>query len=279
MMCRVVEDMQLPLFRYAPVEPIILADALEEQERPHNPSDLIPDILPEASVTTNRKDFLSTITDKSVKARVLEIFGLCGGLNHEQKVDLETKEIRRYALSNAGEYFNVLMRDDLYERDVRALLKTSFGRAYLVVGFLTTSNAKWNQDGSSRSTVELRGALPVNAIVAAAGAPLPVIVDPSFSAKNNVTHISNRSHDSPDEEIFAVAYAPVKTSVFSRRKKVRIGRAMTATANHLAFGESDDDDEEDYPARNVVDHGDGEIQLGENDDDFAKSSDVEGFEF
>ena len=263
------------------------ADTLEKQERPHNPCDLIPNILPEASLTTNCKDFLSTVADKSLKAKVSKIIDLDGGLQNGQRVDLETKEVRRYALSNAGEYFKKLMGDELYERDVRALLKETSGRAYLVVGFLTTSNARWNRDDSSQSTLELTGAVPVTAIAAAAGAPLPVPVDPSFSAKDNVIHISNRSHDSPDEEIFAVAYALVKTSVFDlrKKKKVVIGRAKTASANHLAFGESDDDDDDDddskdgSPARNEVDHGDGEIQLGENDGDLAESLEEEGFVF
>ena len=286
MMCRVVQDVQLPLFKFAPVEPLLLVDTLEKQKRPHNPSNLIPNILPEASLTTNRKDFLSAITDKSLTAKISKIFDLDGGLNNEERVNFETKEVRRYALSNAGEYFKKLMGDELYERDVRALLKETSGRAYLVVGFLTTSNAKWEQDRSDLSTYELTGAVPVTAIAAAAGAPLPVSLDPSFSAKNNATHTSNRSHESPDEEIFAIAYAPVKTSIFDfrKKKKVVIGRAKSASANHLAFSHFDDDNDDnddddsndDAPARNS---GDGEIQLGEDDVDWAESLEEEGFEF
>ena len=287
MMCRVVQDMQLPLFKFAPVEPLLLVNSLEKPERPHNPSNLIPNILSKPSLTTNRKDFLSTIIDKSLKAKVSKIFDLDGGLNNEQKVNFETKEVRRYALSNAGEYFKKLMEDELYERDVRALLKETSGRAYLVVGFLTTSNAKWEQDGCGISTLELTGAVPVTAIAATAGAPLPVSLDPSFSAKNNATNISNRSHESPDEEIFAIAYAPVKTSVFGlqRKKKVVIGRAKSASANHLAFSGLDDDNEDsedsedDAAARYEVDRDDGEIQLGENDGDLPESLEAEDFEF
>ncbi|KAF2793253.1 hypothetical protein K505DRAFT_375473 [Melanomma pulvis-pyrius CBS 109.77] len=291
MICRVVEDVQLPLFKYAPAEPLFLAGSLVQQERAHSPRDLIPDILPEASRTTNRKDFLSTVTDKSLQAKVSKIFGLDKGVNDGQKVDLETKEVRRYALNNPGEYFKVLMKDELYARDVNTLLK-EIGKAYLIVGFLTTSNATWNRDGSGQSTLEVTGAVPASAIATAAGAPIPQAVDPSFTGKTSASHESNTAHESPDEEIFAVAYAPVKKSGFSfgKTKTVKIGRAKTASASHLAFGESDDeegsegieddddDDEVDSKAKDKAGD-DEEAKLDEDDGELTELLDEDGFDF
>lgn len=293
-MCRIVQDVQLPLFKYTPVEPLTLAGAVKQQERPHRPCDLIPNILPEPSRTTNRKDFLSAVTDKSLQAKISKIFGFDKGANDGQKVDLQTKEVRRYTLNNPGEYFNALMKDELYERDVRAFLKET-GQAYLVIGFLTTSNATWTHDGSGSSSLEVQAKAPVSMVAAGFGVPLPPVVDPSFTIKRNAGYEANAHHESPDEEIFAVAYAPVKTSGFGFRKAkaVTIGRSKAAGANHLAFGESDDEeededeDEDDYEdedeevgfGKKKVELEDHEIQLDENDSGFAELLNDDGIAF
>jgi hypothetical protein len=277
MMGRVVEDMYLPLFKYAPSKPPTMTGQQRELERPHNPNDIIPDILPEPSLTTNRRDFVSTVTDKSLKASLSKIFGLGGSLNESQKVSLESKEVRRYTLSNPGEYFKALMEDELYERDIQALLKgTSRGVAYLVVGFLTTSNAQWGQEKNHETSVSTDVKIPITAAVAQ-GVPIPVDLDPAFTASVSKGQSSNVTYKSPDEEIFAIAYIPVKSSKFLfRTKKVVVGWAKSAGAGHLAFGAGDsdssaedtDDPDADKPADEdiqghdiLLDEGQGEGQL------------------
>jgi len=271
----------LPLFKYAPMENLALIGKTSNPERPHNPSDLITGILPKPSLTTNRKDFLSTITDRSLKASVSKLFGLSGILNNQQKLILETKEVRRYTLNNPAEYFKVLMGDELYNRDVRALLnETRFGEAYLVVGFLTTSKARWSQDNFHESTFQAEATIPVTEISGLP--PVPGLnIDPTFSAQIMTTQASKTTHLSLDEEIFAVAYAPVKAPKFRRKGEVVIGRAKPAGAAHLAFGESDSDGS-DSDEVSDADGEDGEaldIKLDENGRNFADQLADDIFEF
>jgi hypothetical protein len=283
MMCRVVKHVQLPLFKYAPIEPLALAGKSEE-EPPHNTNDIIPHILPEPTLTTNRKDFLSTVRNHSLKASVSKIFGLDSGLSNEQQVKLESKEVRRYTLNNPGEYFKALMQNELYERDVRDLLgETSFGTAYLVIGFLTTSDALWSQERTHKTRVEMRATVPVTEI--ATGVPIPGLdIDPTLAVGASKAQTLRRTHTSPDEEIFAIAYAQVKSSKLPLwgKKKVVIGRAKAAGANHLAFGANDSDDlEEDSddsgsekPTKGDTQGND--IQL---DDDQEWGEEYDSFEF
>lgn len=294
MMCRVVQDVQLPLFKYTPVEPLTLTGVLGQQERPHRPCDLIANILPEPSRTTNRKDFLSAVSDKYLRAKISKVFGFGKGANDGQKVALETKEVRRYSLNNPGEYFNALTKDELYKRDVCAFLKETSEKAYFVIGFLTTSNATWTHDDSGSSTLAVDAAVPVSTVAAGFGVPVPPIVDPSFTIQRNARYAANTHHDSPDEEIFAVAYAPVKTHKFGfgKTKAVQIGRAKTAGANHLAFGDSDDEEDDENEVSDIDDDEDGdgsvkrkeefdggEIQLDENDGIFDQLLEDDGIEF
>jgi hypothetical protein len=230
MMCRVVTDKYLPLFEFAPLDPLTLADKSLKPEPPHNASDIIPGIFPKPSKTMNRKDFTSAIRDRSLQAAISTVFGLDVGLEKEQ-AKLEAKEVRRYVISNPGQVFKILMTNALYARDVRNLLKeTSFGKAYLVVGFLTTSGALWSRTGSHRRKVGGTLTVPPTAVAGA----LP--------------RIMGLEQVSPDEEIFAVAYAEVKLK-FSLdgakiKRKTVLGPAKRAKAGHLAFSRDDSDDSE-----------------------------------
>ena len=269
MMCRVVADVQLPLFKYAPPEPVSLASSKADPERAHNPSDLIKDLLPKPSLTTNRKDVLDNTHDASVKASLTTLFGLEGNLKSEEKVKLETKEVRRYTLNNPELYFNTLMTDELYERDVRALIsKTKWGEAYLVIGFLTTSNATFDRTSNHNTGFEGHGRVPVTEILGAP--PLPGLdLDPELVAKMNLDRKLEMAHTmSPDEEIFAVAYLTVQGPKYRKSGKVKtIGRPKVASAKHLAFGEgdSDDDDEDDDDEDDDEKEDEDEDDLKDND--------------
>ena len=245
-MCRVVTDVQLPLFKYAPAEPLSLASNLGKPERPHNPADLIKDILPKPSLTTNRKDVLDNVTDASIKGSLSNLFGLEGNLKNEERVKVETKEVRRYTLNNPELYFKTLMGDELYERDVRALIgETTWRKAYLVVGFLTTSSATFDRTSSHSTGFEGHATAPVTEALGAP--PVPGLnLDPELSGKISAERKVETAHTmSPDEEIFAVAYIEIKGPRFHKTSgEVKtIGRPKVASAKHLAFG--DDDEEED----------------------------------
>jgi len=248
MMCRVVTDVQLPLFKYAPPEPLSLASSTAKPERAHNPADLIKNLLSKPSLTTNRKDVLDNVKDASIKTSLSKLFGLEGSLKNEEKVKLETKEVRRYTLNNPELYFKTLMDDELYARDVRALLgETKWREAYLVVGFLTTSNATFDRTSNRNAGFEGHGTVPVTEALGAP--PVPGLdLDPELSAKIKAERKLETAHTmSPDEEIFAVAYITIKGPKFRKNsgKPKPIGRPKVASAKHLAFGEDDDDDEDE----------------------------------
>jgi hypothetical protein len=260
MMCRVVHDKYLPLYKSAPIQPLIIANATSAPDRSHNTNDIYPNILPTPSLTTDRKDFLSTVRDRSIQTTLSTIFGLDLAWENEDKVSLETKEVKQYIINNPGAVFKELMKDDLYARDVRALLKdASFGRAYLVVGFLTASGALWTREGVQRTKVSANFTAPITETLGVP--PMPGLnVDPGLGFGIGNTKTTGRTHISPDEEIFAVAYALVKIKYGVDRngvtRTVKVGPPKRGSAKHLVLHSHHGDDSEDDSE--VDDHNDDE---------------------
>ena len=241
MMCRVVFDKLLPLYKFAPSTP------LSPNETPHNTNDIIPDILPSPSLTTNRKDFLETVRDSKLQASLTSFFGLDFGRSRQDRLSLETEQVKRYTLNNPGQYFEALMENKLYAQDVRKLLRsTHFGRAYLVVGFLTTSGATWVQKRTKENTTGGSVTIPISAI---AGAPTGL--DPTISPGISTSSNQERTMHVAEEEIFAVAYSVVKMSYSFDRKAAGftkktpvVGPPKRANARHHAFSRESDDEED-----------------------------------
>ena len=128
MMCRVVQDKLLPLSKYAPFEPI------NQPEVPrHNTQDIIPNILPKPDLTNNRRDFLNTIQENTVKVYLKHLFGLDFIRSEHEQLFLESQKVNRYTLNNSDAYFKRLMENALYARDVQALLESTGHEGSLIV--------------------------------------------------------------------------------------------------------------------------------------------------
>jgi hypothetical protein len=244
MMCRVVVDKFLPLLKFAPMEPLS-----SSTEPSHNTQDIIPDVLPSPSLSTNRKDLLEIVRESKLKASLTAFFGLDTERSTEEYLSLQSQQVKRYTLKNPDQYFKKLMENELYARDVRELLETTFlSRGYFVVGFLTTVGAVWTQSRSKGHSEGATAKLPVTTIT---GIPMPQL-DPSISHSHSTTFNQRHCMHVAQEEIFAVAYCVVKMSYsfdknaasFTRKTPV-VGPPKRARARHLALGHGSDEEVDD----------------------------------
>ncbi|KAK3627306.1 hypothetical protein LTR56_019312 [Elasticomyces elasticus] len=234
MMGRVVLDYQLPLKAYAPREPIRQEGQIE---RRHNPQDIIPDILPKPSLTTSRRDFLRQLGGNSASLTMTEYFGINTANSDEEKVELESRTVRKYSLKQPAQYFELLMKDELYERDVRQLLSGS-RKGYLVVGFLTTEGTTWNLSSTSSKESGVKFKVPIST-----GSGGPPELDPSVDLSHKHETGEEHSYSTAETEVFAVAYDVVrishafdKTATYYIRRDIEHGPAKRVRARHLVLG-------------------------------------------
>lgn len=251
MMCRVVSSKTLPLNRFAPYSTI------SSNEPSHNTNDIIPSILPTPSSSSNRKDFLNSIHDHKIRTTLASFFGLNITSSEGESVALECLEVKRYTLPNPEKYFESLLANQLYARDVHDILeKSTSNQAYLVTGFLTTTGTVWKTGNGRSMTDSVAAKLPLAEVT---GVPVPGLFDLGASAEKTTANRHLREMYVAEEEIFAVAYSTVKLSrTFSRSaphfmtKSPVVGRPKRAGARHLALG-LDSDEEIDADSDSDVD--------------------------
>jgi hypothetical protein len=253
MMCRVVTDKLLPQQKFAPFPPVGAVD--ESQYRSTNT--IIPDITPPPQTSLNSRDFVQLVKENELKLSLATFFGIDFGRGVEESLTLESAVVKRYSLPNPDIYFDKLMQDSNYAGDVRAMLESSHGRAYLVTGFLTATGTVWKRTSGGTKTTGFTAAVPVSAI---AGLPVPGL-DPAISPSVSASRVLEREKYVIEEEIFAVAYSEVRysrsldrTAPHFTKKLPVVGPPKRAKARHLALGEdsdaevdvsSDEDEDED----------------------------------
>jgi hypothetical protein len=162
---------------------------------------------------------------------------------------MQSGTVKRYTLNNPHQKFERLMENEDYARDVRELLKdTSFGRAYLVVGFLTTTETIWTQTESRSLSTGIKLMLPAQVI----GSPLPGTASPGLHPLVSTAKRQDQCMHVAEEQIFAVAYDVVKTSYgidpFKKglKKTPMLGSSVRPQGKSFAFaGGSDSDDSSD----------------------------------
>ncbi|MCJ1399148.1 hypothetical protein MMC11_002350 [Xylographa trunciseda] len=241
MMGRVVKDIRLPLNRFAPVEP------LDSATTRHNTQDILPSILPEPSCSSTRKDVLEAVTERGVNFALTSFFGIDLASSATQKAELESMEVKQYSLKQPFQIFQHLMKDPNYGRDVLALLNESWrGKAFMVVGFLTTSGSVWKLDNRRSLTTALTANVPVSMF-----AGTPSALDPAVSPRQSATNSQSRTMSVAQEEIFAVAYNVVKLrrqfdgkAPRYVKKSAVFGGSRRAKSSEQALGEDSDDEVE-----------------------------------
>lgn len=251
-MGRVVADKFLPLQKFAPSSP------LSSTSRPHNPEDIIPNILPKPSVSKNRKEILSVADKQGLSVVLGSLFGINLARTNEERVQLESQSVKQYALSNPDDFFDLLMAEDLYAADVQKLLaNTKRGHAYLVTGFLTTCGTLWTRTNGKSQTAGFSVTVPVAEIV---GVPQSALVDPTVNPYRTAKTGLQRQMHVADEEIFAVSYSLVKIRYsfdknaphFTKRTPT-VGPPVRANVHQLALGDDDDDEEEEQETTGAED--------------------------
>ncbi len=202
MMCRVVVNKLLPLEKYAPEDPL-------PGEPSHTVGDILPNILPEPFVYENHREFLEKVNEGKIRAKISSLFQVDLSSSAKDGLSMQSGTVKRYTLNNPHQKFKRLMENEDYARDVRELLKdTSFGRAYLVVGFLTTTKTIWTQTESRSLSIGIKLSLPAQVI----GSPLPKSASPELHPLVSTTKRRDQCMHVVEEQIFAVAYDVVKTS-------------------------------------------------------------------
>jgi len=243
MMCRVVTNYRTPLAdRFAPFE-----DPKKSGIYPHNTNNILPDILPAPIRTINRKGSAASVPHKSLWLTIGSIFRIHLAAHRERQAEFQAAQVDRYALNNPSEVFKELMNNQFYARDVRALLEETGGKAWLVTGFLTTGKegAKWIRSDAVRKDARLTVTVPVQEAIA--GVPQVMLpgggglsVNPGVGMGKGVGRTAGSEMVSPDQEIFAVAYAEVMTrprlSGFKMTKVVKVGSPKRPNSSDLTFG-------------------------------------------
>jgi hypothetical protein len=199
-------------------------------------------LIATTQVYENRRDFLETIDEGAVRAGLASFLDVDIASKSRDGVSMQSDKVKRYTLKNPEKTFNDLMENNEYARDVQELLKdTSFGRAYLVVGSLTTTGTIWTYSQSRGHSSGFRVAVPVSQMMT-----IPGFIDPQISPKFSTTRRQERHMYVVEEEIFAFAYDEVKTSYSLDRsaKKIRGNprhrRTVWAHSQQLAFGTDSD---------------------------------------
>jgi len=248
LLLRVVGDKYDPKASYAPDGPLV--------------NELLPNLLPKPNITTNRKDCLANIKDAGARVKLSKLFHLEVERKQEDQTAVESEQVKRYSLGNADLKFQKLMQDSRYASEVRHLLyRKRSRRAYLVIGFMTTTNATWSKTAAAGTAAGAGATAATPTILqgAAAAAGLEIVAD--ARVRNSVGRESEWI--ASGEEIFAVSYMEIKLEgqgfLGAGPKVPVIGDTVVASNRHAALGgggrenkddsetgsESEDEDEED----------------------------------
>ena len=272
MMCRVVVDKLLPLHQFAPREPSSI------DEPSHHTNDIIPDILPEPSISTSRQDFITTVHRSEILSNLTTYLGLDLSRENQQSVSLHSDSVKRFALSNPSIQFDRLVANPLYARDVFDLLqKAHHGKAYLVVGFLTVTGAVWQHNGTREHSEGARVSVPIGDITGM-GISSQLGLDAGLKLGNKHGNSVQSTMRVSEEEIFAIAYCEVKVKrEFIRdaphfvRKTLAFGQAKRSKGHHMTFGHDDDEIESSSDEENAEEE---KIVLVYHDEDESSISGV-----
>lgn len=241
-MCRVVETFSQPRNRFAPSPP-------RSPDQPsHNTNEIIPDILPEPVLTSNRKEVIQAAREKGISAQLSTLLRIDLTRGSKEKRQLESNLVKHYTLPNPEQYFKILMQNEDYAQDVRELLESAKAhRAYLVTGFLTAVGATWAIESATSTKNSLSIDLSVSKFL---NGPVGEVLNFALQPQNCSDTQHSLEFLSEEEEIFAVSYSVVELKRegspfpgFGIKSPV-LGLPKRAKAYHLALGDSDDSSEE-----------------------------------
>ncbi|CAF9940244.1 MAG: hypothetical protein HETSPECPRED_002216 [Heterodermia speciosa] len=242
MMGCIVQDIFLPLYRYAPATPV---DGTLPRAR--SPRDILPNILPQPIVATSRKAVLESLPTKQLQISLAELFGLTIKREHNDAVEIEGEAVKQYSLSQSREVFEYLMRDSAYASEAQKFLRdTARNRAFFVTGFMTTSSTTLKRTSGRKVEYGFNISIPISS---ASGGP--ALLDPQLAPSVSSDTSVSQETVLPDECIFAMSYDII---ALTRRFDIQAPRFVQhsikhqglkrAKPQHLAMGRDDGSDEE-----------------------------------
>lgn len=252
MMGRLVEDIFLPMKRFAPFS------SLDGKSSPRRPQDILPSILPQPISATSRQAVLQSAPNNEVHIALSELFGLDVEKGKTESAELAAQKVDQYSLAQSREIFDHLMRDPGYASDARKILQSSpKKRVFMVVGFMTTSGSTLKRSVGRKDKYGFHAAIPISIIAPG----LPPILDPKLAASTGNEVTVSTETVLPGEHIFTMAYDIIEISRkldFNAagyiRRDVSYRGGKRAKSKHLAMGkdggsdeemESEEDEEED----------------------------------
>lgn len=269
MMGRIVQDIFLPLYRYAPATPV------DSTQSARGPRDILPNILPKPSVATSRRAVLESLPAKQLHIALTELFGLDITREHTDAVEIEGKAVKQYSLSQSRAVFEYLMRDSTYAAEAQRLLRdTPRNRAFFVTGFMTTSSTTLKRTSGRKVEYGFNISIPVSS---ASGGP--ALFDPRLAPSvSSETSVSQQAV-LPDECIFAMSYDII---ALTRRFDIQAPRFIQhsikhqglkrAKPQHLAMGRDDGSDEEIEDDEEVIEDAPASIANRGKTDDYLDNT-------
>ena len=171
--------------------------------------------MPEPSLSTNRTDLLSTVSDRKIHLALTSIFGLDLARNSSEYATLSSAEVKTFNLSQPRAWFKQLMQNKEYASAAHALLADAHHRkGYFITAYMTTKGSEWKRQRKRGGEAGFDIEVPVSTIT---GLPLD-IVNPGISPSVSGSRELGESMKVEGEEVFAVAYDSVRLKRRLRRK-------------------------------------------------------------
>ncbi|KAL8827926.1 MAG: hypothetical protein Q9191_002890 [Dirinaria sp. TL-2023a] len=241
MMGRIVQDIFLPLYRYAPATPV------DGSLPAHSPRDILPSILPKPIVAASRKAVLESLPTKELHIALTDLFGLDLERGQTDSVEIEGKAVKQYSLSQSREVFEHLMHNSTYAAEALKLLQDSpRRRAFFVTGFMTTSSTTLRRTSGRKMQYGFNIAIPISSAFGG-----PALLDPKLAPSVSSETSVSQETILPDECIFAMSYDII---ALTRRFDIQAPKFVhhsikhqglkRAKPQHLALGRDDGSDEE-----------------------------------
>jgi hypothetical protein len=240
-LCRLVVSKASPLDKYAP---------FNDPSRPaHRTCDIIPSILPNPEISATWSDSFTVAREKGFTVQLSALLNINLSRSVGETIQLESGEVKKYALENPHVYFRQLINNDHYLQDARELIaSTRSGYAYLITGFITTTDTTWTIENTVGGGKGFNATVPLGQAI---GLPDAGLLDSGFGVNASNSNARSHTRHVAEEQVFAVSYSVVKMTNKMKwlsttpEPTPMLGRPKRAKAHHLAMNHGDSSDDEE----------------------------------
>lgn len=240
-LCRLVVSKTSPLDKYAPFN--------DPSKPAHRTCDIIPSILPKPEISTACSDSFTVAREKGFTVQLSALLNINLSRSIGETIQLESGCVKKYALENPDVYFRQLIKNDHYLQDARELIaSTRSGHAYLITGFITTTDTTWTIENTVGGSKSFNATVPLGQ---ATSLPDAGLLDSGFGLNTSNSNTRSHTRHISEEQVFAVSYSVVKlTNKISwvstaPEPTPMLGRPKRAKAHHLAMNRGEDSGDEE----------------------------------